>query len=63
MQVILLNPLQIRILLGKEDDLLLDHIEEVTHLSNKSAGEDLTLEMLWSRLEILTGARANPDFV
>lgn len=61
MQVMLLNPLQIGILLGKEDDLLLDRIEEVTHLSNRSVSEELTLEMLWARLEILTGAKANPD--
>ena len=57
MQVMLINPLQIRIILGKEDDFLLERIDEMTCLPNKTAKEDLTLEMLWTRLEIITGSR------
>lgn len=61
MKVMLLNPFQIGIILGKEDDLLLERIEEVTSLPNKTAKEELTLEMLWSRLDIITGSRSHPN--
>lgn len=57
MQVMLITPLQLRVLLGQEDDFLLSRIDEVTSLPNKTAKEELTLEMLWTRLEIITGAR------
>lgn len=57
MQVMLITPLQLRVLLGQEDDFLLERIDEVTSLPNKTAKEELILEMLWTRLEIITGAR------
>jgi hypothetical protein len=51
------NPLQLRILLGDEDNNLLHHIKTLEwHLRNDclTPGEQETLMMCWERLERIT---------
>lgn len=59
-----MKPLQVQIMLGQQDDRLLEHIKNLEGFkqgfggnARLSDGEKLTLQMCWDRLELITRPR------
>ena len=49
-----MTPLMLRIAFGHEDNKLLDHISTLEGFQQRSEMEDDTLDMCYSRLDIIT---------